>query len=36
MKTQGENTQISDEFKQILLEDKDFFSKKHKISNFKH
>ena len=30
MNNQGENTQISDAIKQIVLENKDFFSKKHR------
>ena len=36
MNNQGENTQISDAVKQIVLENKIFFSKKHKISNSKY
>ena len=33
MNNQGENTQLSDAIKQIVLESKEFFSKKHKFSN---
>ena len=36
MNNQGEVTQISDVTKQIVLENKESFSKKHKISSFKY
>ena len=36
MNNQGENTQISDPIKQIVFENKDVFSKNHRISNFKY
>ena len=36
MNNQGENTQISDAIKQIVLDKKEFYAKKHKICNFKH
>ena len=34
MNNQGENTQISDAIKQIVLEKREFYSKKHEICNF--
>ena len=36
MNNQGENTQLLDAIKQIVLEIKRLHSKKHKISNFKY
>ena len=36
MNNQGENTQISNVIQQIVLENKEFYSKMHKISSFKY